>query len=159
MSIVKSPKTCKPFRIHPERLTLEHARDEEYEILTFGDGFGEVYGPEGQHYTISNFLCNCPDAEKNDGGTYEGYCKHSWWLSQLHICEECGGEAELMETESPITHNKHRFVYVCPICGDVKGVKQVHAIRQRARQEARRAAEMEMAIEKSEEASALVFGD
>ena len=74
MSIVNQPQSCKPFRIHPERLNLEHAREEGYEILTFGDGFGEVYGPVGQHYTVSNFRCNCPDAEKNDGGTDKGTC-------------------------------------------------------------------------------------
>jgi len=157
MSIVNHPQSCKPFRIHPERLNLEHARDEGYEILTFGDGFGEIYGPVSQHYTISNFRCNCPDAEKNDGGTYHGYCKHSWWLSQIHICEECGGEAELKEFEH-LRCNGHQFAYVCPICQDTKTVKEVHAIRQRARQEAQRAAEMELAIQKGETASVLIYG-
>ncbi len=153
-SIVNQPTTCKPYRIQPDRLTLEYAKQEGYKILTFGDGYGEVIGSNGQHYIISDFRCSCPDAERNDGGTYYGYCKHSWWLSQIHICEDCGGTSEMKEFEN-LLHNQHRFGYVCDSCGDIETVKEVHAIRQRHRQEAKRAA----IIERAEQASQAIFAD
>ena len=73
--IANRPQPCKPYRIKPDRLNLEHARKEGCEILTFGDGFGEVLCSNGQHYIISAFRCDCPDAQNNDGGTYHVYCK------------------------------------------------------------------------------------
>ena len=152
-SIANQPQPCKPYRIKPDRLTLEYSKTEGYEILTFGDGYGEVLGSDGQHYTISNFRCSCPDSQHNDGGSYHGYCKHSWWLSQLHTCEKCGSTSEMKEIEN-IRNNHHRFAYVCS-CGDVLTVKEVHAIRKRHQQEAQRAT----AIERAEQASQAIFSD
>jgi len=64
-----------------------------YRVELEEDGVGEVIKSDGTVYEvdlINGTGCTCPDAQKHNGGTYSGRCKHQWWLAQLSICTLCG---------------------------------------------------------------------
>lgn len=162
MSIGISPHTVKhPFRVRPndptDRLSLSHARTEGYKVTVIGDGYGEVRKPDGTTYYVSDFICTCPDAIKRDGGSYHGFCKHSFWVHQIHICD-CGGQAEMFDFETP--HGAHDFNYVCHDCGTVKSVQEVVEDRRKWKEETARLAEQRRqaeVIEQGQRASEAVY--
>ena len=161
MNIVKSESSVKviirhPFRVRPndpsDRLSLDFARRQGYEFLLLGDLTGEVHKPDGTVYTIIAGRCNCPDAtdERRGGGSYWGHCKHSWWLSQLHTCGECGADSEMMDFETP--YGVHSFHFVCLRCGDVRTVEEVLDARRRWRLETERQAEQKRQMQQGKAA-------
>ena len=75
-----------------------------YKITLEADGCAEVVNGEGTAYHVHTWQCDCPDSLNRDGGSYEEpdgrrFCKHSAWVSQVHLCE-CGGLMVLDTSEA-----------------------------------------------------------
>ena len=76
-----------------QKLDIMTAIDAGYRIALHADGVADVIRPDGQSYGVDltigeRGVCTCPDFQVR-GGSYNGHCKHQWWVSQLTTCTYC----------------------------------------------------------------------
>ncbi len=136
--IGQNPSHVKPVCFNPgdttNKLALGYAVETGYQFRLDGDGTAEVSKPDGTAYFVLNFVCDCPDAQGRNGGSYNGQCKHSIWVSQLLPCELCGGTMAL-GTFKTFTGSISK-VYSCPDCGNARSFDLVKLERRERRKEA-----------------------
>ncbi len=116
-------------------LSLAHAMREGYTLTLDGDGCAEVLKADGSAYHIADWLCDCPDSQGRDGGSYETngrrYCKHVLWLMQIYPCQYC-------ESTMPLTEHRTCFgevsrTYDCPTCKNAYDFRFVRGVRRHKR--------------------------
>ena len=109
------------------KTSIAFAFDQGYTFTPDGDGSACVTTPDGEHYHIYNWECDCPDAICRMGGSYElpdkrQMCKHVLWLAQLYPCT-CGASMTLIELD-------RWRMYMCTTCGALKPFQEVKVERQ-----------------------------
>jgi|GEM_PF-1354969 len=117
-----------------DKLALAHAVEQGYLFRLDSDGSAEVSKPDGTAYYVVDFLCDCPDAHRRDGGSHAGRCKHAWWVAQLRPCEDCGGTMALGTFKTAFGQIVKRFE--CPDCGNARDYDLVKGERRERRREA-----------------------
>ena len=114
---------------------LQSAASEGYTIRLQSDGVGEVEKDPNTIYRVDldkHPACHCPDALFRNGGSYNGYCRHAWWIGQLTLCD-CGSQMILQEVEG------FKF-YECVKCGNAKDARIIKEERAARRAASTRAA-------------------
>ena len=126
-----------------DRLSIAHAMREGYTLTLDGDGCAEVLKADGTPYHLADFVCDCPDAQGRDGGSYgvPGHrtCKHAIWLSQIHPCSYCGSTMHLSEHKTCFGEVTRTFD--CPTCNNAVDFRLVRGQRRLKRVQARQQAE------------------
>ncbi|OGG43575.1 MAG: hypothetical protein A3F84_15640 [Candidatus Handelsmanbacteria bacterium RIFCSPLOWO2_12_FULL_64_10] len=117
-----------------DKLAIAYAVEQGYQFRLDADGDCEVSKPDGTAYYVVNFLCDCPDAHRRDGGSHAGRCKHAWWVAQLRPCEMCGGTMALGTFKTAFGQIVKRFE--CPDCGNARDYDLVKQERRERRREA-----------------------
>lgn len=117
-------------------LDVVAAVDQGYRIALHSDGVADVTKQDGTSYGVDLLIgehgvCTCPDYQIR-GGSYNGACKHMWWVSELTTCTYC---KEVMLLSDGI------FECVNPECNAAKslGLVKVQRADRRAAQSAQRA--------------------
>lgn len=93
-----------------------------YKVELWADGCADVHSPNG-NYSIEHFRCDCPDAQRREGGSYElpdgrHVCKHVLVTMIARPCEHCGG--------TMLLNNRY---FDCPRCGNARDARIVKAER------------------------------
>jgi hypothetical protein len=114
-----------------DKLSIAFAKAHGYEFNLQDDGIGIVVNGDGRIYRVENFKCNCPDKTEN-GGSYNGHCKHEIWLGQILPCDVCGEEMGLGSFTSCFGQTAERFE--CPDCGNVRDFELVRVERRMRRE-------------------------
>ncbi len=136
--IGENPSPVKSISFNPgdttDKLALAYAVENGYQFRLDADGDAEVSKPDGTAYYVVNFVCDCPDAHKRDGGSYYGHCKHAWWVAQIRPCEHCGGTMALGTFKTAF--GSISKVFSCPDCGNARQFGLVKQERRERRREA-----------------------
>lgn len=114
-----------------DKRTLAHAMAQGYHVRLDADGCAEVVSPAGSTYHVHDNRCTCPDHLARNGGSHGGFCKHTWWTSQLFPCDHCSGTMQLGAYTTAFGEVLHTFT--CPRCSNAKQFTVVYGQRLLAR--------------------------
>lgn len=109
--------------------------EEGCQVKIWHDGYADILKADGTKYHIYHWRCNCPDAERRNGGSYEApggkqVCKHVLVTMLGRPCEHCGRTMVLRDNG----------YFECDACGNARDERVVKAERNARRVKSRRVA-------------------